>query len=130
MNNSGKATRSAPSFIASSRARRTLSAFPATSPTVGLSWASAIFRLSAGRAFMGNEIARGLLYGNPRARLPERHICRSELALDVRQDAVALLVEIIEPVVVIEVRAEARGAVAGEQAPVAQSGADLDVAGD
>jgi hypothetical protein len=52
MNSSGNATTSAPSAAASCRALRTLSALPATSPTTGLSCASAIFRLSAGRAFM------------------------------------------------------------------------------
>src|SRR5215470_17548239 len=53
MNSSGSATRSAPSRAAWARAARALSAFPAISPTVGLSCATAIASLSAGRAFMG-----------------------------------------------------------------------------
>ena len=48
MNSSGKITRSAPCPAAVARARRTFSALPATSPTVGLSCASAMARRSAG----------------------------------------------------------------------------------
>src|SRR6266566_7416872 len=42
MNNSGNSIRSAPSALAWARAARALAALPATSPTVGFSWASVI----------------------------------------------------------------------------------------
>src|SRR5450755_1029057 len=42
MNNSGSTRRSAPSSAARARAARAFSALPATSPTVGFSWASVI----------------------------------------------------------------------------------------
>src|SRR4051794_24699093 len=52
MKSSGKATRSAPSRCASARAARAFSVLPARSPTVGLSWATAIASRSDGREFM------------------------------------------------------------------------------
>src|ERR1043166_9602932 len=128
MNSSGKATMSAPRLAASSRARRTFSALALTSPTVGLSCASAIFRLSAGRAFirMVEPAERVAEIGPAR---PGRSDLRSELALDVGQHAVALDVEVVEGIVRGEARAEADATVAREQAPVAGADADLDVAG-
>src|ERR1700755_1873315 len=51
MNNSGSTTRSAPSAAARTRAARAFAAFPSTSPTVGLSWASVILN-SAVRSFI------------------------------------------------------------------------------
>src|SRR5579885_2170633 len=68
MNSSGKMTRSAPCPAASARARRTLSALPAISPTVQLSCATAIARVSAGRAFTPLEAGNGRhRHGAPRA---------------------------------------------------------------
>src|SRR5438128_1671324 len=64
MNISGNATRSAPCAAAAARARRTLSALPPTSPTVGLSCASAIFRRSAGRACMASMSRAAAASGN------------------------------------------------------------------
>src|SRR5437870_10884480 len=70
MNSSGNATRSAPSRCPSARAARTFSALPAMSPTVGLSCATAIARLSAGREFMA---APRMSISNETEALGERH---------------------------------------------------------
>src|SRR5262245_60842067 len=57
MNSSENAIRSAPSRTACARAARALAALPSMSPTVGLSCATAIARVSVGRAFMGVDVA-------------------------------------------------------------------------
>src|SRR3954453_6293225 len=58
MKSSGNAIRSARSRAANARAARTLSALPATSPTVGLSCATAIASRSIGRMVMALGLAR------------------------------------------------------------------------
>src|SRR3974390_798973 len=89
MNNSGKTTRSAPCRAASARARSTLAALPATSPTMALSCATAIGSRSAG-VFMRQDYLMRPAGGNPGA-------CRSECVEAIaalHEDAVEVRLEV------------------------------------
>src|SRR6185295_4636747 len=66
MNSSEKAMISAPSRAACMRARRAFSPLPAMSPTLGLDWAIAIARRSAGREFMPLDVTIVHARGNRR----------------------------------------------------------------
>src|SRR5258708_31419245 len=63
MTRSGSRTRSAPAAAALARAPRALSALPATSPTIGLSWAMVMASRSG--TLMANHLAPARQGGNP-----------------------------------------------------------------